>query len=189
MTINRLLTFAEMEIKMNKQKSELLIKGFAILACLVLLFAPYGAAAGNQGVDPWWDVVSDDETPSTYYDSMLYSEIAPRLREIQDSSNRVKVEVIGQSAGGRDMYLVTLSDPQAMGRLGSYQAIRKLMLTDPDRAQEMIDLLGDFKVPVFINGSIHGNEYPGVDAAMQLDTEDAVHRRVSVHGLFTLVLL
>lgn len=144
------------------------IRGFAILVCLVLLLAPIGAAAGKQGADPWWIVVPEDETPSTYYDSLLYSDIAPRLHEIQESSNRVKVEVIGQSAGGRDMYLVTLSDPKAMGRLGSYQAIRKLMLTDPERAQEMIDLLGDFKVPVFINGSIHGTEYPGVDAAMRL---------------------
>jgi len=32
----------------------------------------------------------------------------------------------------------------------------------------MIDKFGDFKVPVFINGSIHGNEYEGVDAAIRL---------------------
>jgi hypothetical protein len=32
----------------------------------------------------------------------------------------------------------------------------------------MIDKFGDFKVPVFINASIHGNENPGVDAAIRL---------------------
>ena len=42
------------------------------------------------------------------------------------------------------------------------------MLKDPEKAQEMIDRFGDFKVPVFINGSIHGNEYPGTDAAIRL---------------------
>jgi hypothetical protein len=55
-----------------------------------------------------------------------------------------------------------------MGRLGQYQAIRNTMLKDPEKAQEMIEKFGDFKVPVFINGSIHGNEYPGVDAAIRL---------------------
>ena len=58
------------------------------------------------------------------------------------------------------MFLVTLSAPEAMGRLGKYQAIRNTMLKDPEKAQEMIDKFGDFKVPVFINGSIHGGEYP-----------------------------
>jgi hypothetical protein len=106
--------------------------------------------------------------PSSQYDSILYSEIAPRLRQIETSSNRVKVDVIGQSAGGRNLFFVTVSAPEAMGRLGQYQAIRQMMLKDPEKAQEMIDRFGDFKVPVFINGSIHGNEYPGTDAAIRL---------------------
>ncbi|UCF90936.1 MAG: succinylglutamate desuccinylase/aspartoacylase family protein, partial [Desulfobacterales bacterium] len=84
------------------------------------------------------------------------------------NSNRVKVDVIGQSAGGRNLFLVTVSAPEAMGRLGQYQAIRNTMLKDPEKAQEMIDKFGDFKVPVFVNGSIHGNEYEGVDACIRL---------------------
>jgi len=55
-----------------------------------------------------------------------------------------------------------------MGRLGRYQAIRRTMLEDPEKAQDMIEKFGDFKVPVFINGSIHGGEYPGVDTAIRL---------------------
>jgi hypothetical protein len=122
-------------------------------------------AAGNGN---WWDVTPEDENPSPFYDSILYSEIAPKLREIELNSNRVKVEVIGQSAGGRNLFLVTLSAPEALGRLGQYQAIRAAMLKDPEKALELIDKFGDFKVPVFINGSIHGNEYPGVDTAIRL---------------------
>jgi len=117
---------------------------------------------------PWWDVTPEEENPSPNYDSILYSEIAPKLREIEKNSNRVKVDVIGQSAGGRNLFLVTLSAPEAMGRLGQYQAIRNTMLKNPEKAQEMIDKFGDFKVPVFINGSIHGNEYEGTDAAIRL---------------------
>jgi murein tripeptide amidase MpaA len=144
----------------------------AAMICVTFLIAPLGVMAspaeGSQNSGPWWDVEPEEENPSPFYDSILYSEIAPRLREIEVNSNRVKVEVIGQSAGGRDLFLVTLSAPEAMGRLGQYQAIRNAMLKDPEKAQEMIDKFGDFKVPVFINGSIHGNENPGVDAAIRL---------------------
>jgi hypothetical protein len=146
-----------------------------------------GTVAAGSG--PWWDVEPEEETPSPYYDSILYSEIAPRLREIEVNSNRVKVDVIGQSAGGRDLYLVTLSDPQAMGRLGQYQAIRNTMLKDPEKAQEMIEKFGDFKVPVFINGSIHGNENPGVDAAIRLIETLAYEDTPEVQAILDNVIL
>jgi len=145
---------------------------FLAILCVTMMIAPASvmasppAAPPSQG--PWWEVEPEPENPSEHYDSILYSEIAPKLREIEVNSNRVKVEVMGQSAGGRNLFLVTLSAPEAMGRLGQYQAIRQTMLKDPEKAQEMIDKFGDFKVPFFVNGSIHGGEYPGTDAAMRL---------------------
>lgn len=145
---------------------------FLFVVCFFLLLTPLGTLAGTvvqtANTGPWWEVVPEEENPSNFYDSILYSEIAPKLREIEVNSNRVKVDVIGQSAGGRNLFLVTLSAPEAMGRLGQYQAIRQTMLKDPAKAQEMIDKFGDFKVPVFINGSIHGGEYTGTDAAIRL---------------------
>jgi hypothetical protein len=145
----------------------------ALVSLLVVgLAVPMGAAAAPPATTPtvgaWWNVVPEDENPSPYYDSILYSEIAPLLREIDVTSNRVKVEVIGQSAGGRNLFLATIAAPEAMGRLGSYKAIANMMLEDPEKAQEMIEQLGDYKIPIFINGSIHGNEYPGTDAAIRL---------------------
>jgi len=136
----------------------------------VVLLGPLdgGNPDGTGGGGKWWDVVPEAETPSSFYDSILYSEIAPRLREIELNSNRVDVEVIGQSAGGRNLFLATLTASQGKGGLGKYQAIRNNMLKDPAKAQGMIDQFGDFKVPVLINAGIHGNEYPGVDAAIRL---------------------
>ena len=122
----------------------------------------------RKGKEDFGIVECEDENDTPHYDSIPYCEIGPRLHEIEQNSNRIRVDVIGRSAGGRDLYLVTLSDPKAMGRLGRYQAIRHTMLTDPEAAQEMIDKFGDFKVPVYINGSIHGDENPGVDAAIRL---------------------
>lgn len=135
-----------------------------VMLSILALASPLNAAAKPADA-PQAGVLQQDPAP---YVPIPYEEIEPRIREIERNSNRVKVDVIGQSAGGRDLFLVTLSDPQAMGRLGQYQAIRQTMLKDPDKAQEMIDKFGDFKVPVFINASIHGNEYPGVDAAIRL---------------------
>ncbi len=175
----------------TKSKTHLRFYIMALL-CASLLVIPIGALASPaqlQGSGPWWDVVPEDENPSPYYDSILYSEIAPKLREIEVNSNRVKVEVIGQSAGGRDLFLVTLSAPEAMGRLGQYQAIRQTMLKDPEKAQEMIDKFGDFKVPVFVNASIHGNENPGVDAAIRLIETLAYEDTPEVQAILENVIL
>lgn len=153
------------------KRNTLVLRRFLFLViALMLAVSPYTASASpeRQGTGNWWEVTPEPEVPSPLYDSILYSEIAPKLREIEQSSNRVRVEVIGQSAGGRNLFLATISAPEAMGRLGQYQAIRQQMLKDPAKAQEMIEKFGDFKVPVFINASVHGNEYPGVDAAIRL---------------------
>jgi hypothetical protein len=150
---------------MNNRASSRNRFGLVFVFCLILLVTAVTVSAASG---PWWEVEPEPEMPSPFYDSILYSEIAPKLREIEVNSNRVKVEVIGQSAGGRNLFLAIVSAPEALGRLGQYQAIRQQMLKDPEKAQEMIESFGDFKVPVFINGSIHGNENPGVDAAIRL---------------------
>ncbi len=154
--------------KVQKTRFRMLLVMIMLASLLVISFSALASPAQNRGQGNWWAVKPEPENPSGQYDSILYSEIAPKLREIEVNSNRVKVDVIGQSAGGRNLFLVTLSDPQAMGRLGKYQAIRNTMLRDPEKAQDMIAKFGDFKVPVFINGSIHGDEYPGVDASIRL---------------------
>jgi len=61
------------------------------------------------------------------YDAIDYSEIGPKLREIEKKSSRVRVEVMGQSAGERDLYLVTITSPDGLGRLGHYRQIRRSM--------------------------------------------------------------
>ena len=82
------------------------------------------------------------------------------------------VKVIGQSAGGRDMYLVTinaLDTAQQRRDFQTWQNIRKIALTEPARAQGMLDRAGDdVKVPIFVQSAIHGNESEGVDAMFEL---------------------
>jgi hypothetical protein len=152
---------------------------------ITLLIVPLGISPGYSAPIQVGQLEkpTDDEYP------IAYEDIYPKLKEIAKNSNRVKVEVIGQSAGDRDMFLVTLSDPKAMGRLGHYQRIRKLMLEDPEAAQELIVELGDFKVPFFVNASIHGDEKPGVDAAIRLIETLAYEDNDEVRAILDSVIL
>ncbi len=145
-----------------------LVLGLLLLATPPHLMAAKGGETGKPTGTSWWDVVPETENPSPYYDSILYSEIAPKLREIQLNSNRVHVEVIGQSVGGRNLFLVTVTAPGTSGRFGHYKSLRKMMIKDPEKALEKLDQYKDFKAPFFVNGSIHGNEYPGTDACIRL---------------------
>jgi hypothetical protein len=129
------------------------------------ILAEYGLVEGGRD---YWDTPPEtDQAENRGF--MPYWQIGPRLREIELESDRVQVEVMGQSVLGRNLLLVTVSSPDESGELiGRYAAIRNLMLRDPDRALARADLWQDFKVPIFVNGSIHGNEEPGVDAIMRL---------------------
>ena len=87
----------------------------------------------------------------------------------------MSVEVIGQSALGRPLYGVVfnaMETPQQIQDYNRWDQYRGIALEDPARAQELLDEWGDdIKVPVFVNGAIHGNEYEGVESNMQLIKE------------------
>ena len=135
-----------------------------VVVLTVALLAATAAAA------PYWEAVIRHPERATrpYSEYTYYSELPLILREIEQSSNRVKIEVIGQSVWGYDMFLAVVSDPQTHGRLGRYAALRNAMLRDPARAQRMLEQGADFKVPIFINAGIHGNEQPATDAALRM---------------------
>ena len=88
------------------------------------------------------------------------------------SGGRMKVEVIGQSALGRDMFLVTINELSTQSQRRDYanwRLLNSLSRFRPGLAQRLLDVMGDrVKVPLMIQGGIHGNEYEGVDANMQL---------------------
>ena len=61
---------------MNKKGHNSMRFFILALVCIVILLVANTVAAGSG---PWWDVEPEEENPSDYYDSILYSEIAPRL--------------------------------------------------------------------------------------------------------------
>ena len=128
---------------------------------------PMNDAAGNlpDGSSPTHPVGSFPHIP--------YYAIKCTLDEIQALSNgRMEIETIGESALGRPLYLVTFNvtdtDEQRKAFL-NWREIRKDAVDNPARAQEKLAAFGDdVKIPVYIQGAIHGNEYEGVESNFEL---------------------
>ncbi|MED4205782.1 M14 family zinc carboxypeptidase [Neobacillus mesonae] len=148
-------------------------KKIAGILAVSLLTTTVPWATGFADSPKWTNVnVYEEQDGSKFnsenYDFVKFSKIGAQLKEIEKQSNRIKVEVRGTSADGHPLYVVTIADPTTQGKFGKIQALRKQMFKNPGKAQEWIANNQDFKVPIMINGSIHGTEFAGTDAILQL---------------------
>jgi|GEM_PF-576300 len=128
---------------------------------LYMLFFAFMLAA--TAIVPVSGTIQAEETP---YNPVPYEDIYPILEQHEEESDRVSVEVNGQSALGHDLYKVVISEPE--DDLEEIKMMREDMIENPEEAKDLIEENPDFKVPFMINGSIHGDEYPGTDAVLQL---------------------
>ncbi len=161
-----------------------------VLLTLAVLTVSLGLAgnAGAQLTPPWCGTPESDAAenlpdgtdpadPPGSFPHIPYYAIGCTLDQIEADQlgNRMTVEVIGQSALGRPLYGVVFNPRETPQQIRDYQRwvqYRGLALTNPARAQELLDRWGaNIKVPVFVNGAIHGNEYEGVESNMQLIEE------------------
>ena len=115
---------------------------------------------------------TDPSDPAGSFPHIPYYAIRCTLEDIVASSQgRMSLEVMGQSALGRDLFLVTVNALDTVQQRRDFQAwqqVRKVALTDPVRGQELLQSYGDnVKVPLYIQGAIHGNEYEGVEAIFE----------------------
>ncbi|MEV7796651.1 M14 family zinc carboxypeptidase [Streptomyces sp. NPDC087512] len=97
-----------------------------------------------------------------------YHAIAPKLNELQKLSDRVSVEVAGRSAGGHDLYLVTVTAPETAAQAREQERMRERIEHSPAAAAKDRRITSAYKAPLFINNNIHGNEWEGTDAALKL---------------------
>jgi Zinc carboxypeptidase len=85
---------------------------------------------------------------------------------------RMSYEVLGQSAGGRDLFGVVvnaLETEEQQAAYANWVELRSTMLTNPAAGQALLEGWGDgVKIPIFIEANIHGNEEEGTDAMMQV---------------------
>jgi hypothetical protein len=156
------------------------------LLLLLALAAPLTAAStGGAAIEPPWcgtpvpDAAaalpdgSDPSHPPGSFPHIPYYAIGCTLDSIVAQSNgRMKVEVIGQSALGRNLYLVTINELSTSAQrrdFANWQVLRERSRSKPKQAQNLLNGFGGkVKVPLEIQAGIHGNEYEGVDAAMQV---------------------
>jgi hypothetical protein len=151
-----------------------------VLAVVCLLVASSGAGAAIE--PPWCGTPEPDAAenlpdgtepgdPPGSFPHIPYYAIECTLQSIQSRSDgRMSLEVIGRSARGRELYLVTINAVGTEAQRDSYARLQQVLArasNDPAHAQALIHG-GDAKVPIFIQSGIHGNEYEGVDAAMRI---------------------
>jgi len=162
--------------------------GTVLLAVLALLatLVPAAASSTDAATDvapPWCGTPTPDAAgnlpdgsspshPRGSFAHIPYYAIGCTLEDIvANSQGRMSMEVIGQSALGRDMYLVTVNALDTAEQRRDFQAwqqVRKVALTDPVRGQALLERYGDdVKVPIFVQGGIHGDEYEGVEAIFE----------------------
>lgn len=153
-------------------------------AVLLAVLALATSTAGAAIAPPWCGTPSPDATgalpdgsspshPPGSYPHIPYYAIGCTLdRIVAESNGRMSVKVIGQSALGRDLYLVTVNalDTKAQRRdFSNWEKIRRFATEDPARAQDILARAGDnVKVPLFVQNAIHGGESDGVDATLQI---------------------
>ncbi|MBT2440260.1 succinylglutamate desuccinylase/aspartoacylase family protein [Streptomyces sp. ISL-36] len=112
-----------------------------------------------------------------------YHSLAPRLNALQRLGDRVSVEVAGRSAGGHELYLVTVTAPESAREAGEQERMRERIENAPAAAAKDTRIKTAYKTPVFINNNIHGNEWEGTDAALELIEELATATDRKTAGL------
>lgn len=110
--------------------------------------------------------------PETEYplprNAALYSDLESQLKALEAKNPALMdYQVIGRSAGGKDLYLVTITDEPGMKRLGQYEKFMQDAVNNPQQAKKTLKE-SDVKIPVFFNASIHGNETTGTDGVLKL---------------------
>jgi hypothetical protein len=115
------------------------------------------------------DVPVDPNDASIPLNLIPYHDIPPKLRELQQS-DRISVEIIGQSVEGRDLHLVVATSPMTDAEWDEWQRLSDLRTDDPEAAIAALEAGGydAWKSPLMINNNIHGNEWEGTDASLQV---------------------
>jgi hypothetical protein len=120
----------------------------------------------RQNSLPVWPVNPEDR--SIKLGLVPYHSIAPQLNALQKASDRVSAEIAGKSAGGRDLYLVTVTAPESGAEAARQDRWRELIEENPGAAKRDRSLKAGYKTPVWINANIHGNEWEGTDGVLRV---------------------
>ncbi|WP_207454954.1 M14 family zinc carboxypeptidase [Herbiconiux sp. SYSU D00978] len=178
--------------------------GGALSAALVLAAAPPATAAVETPALPIVRPAADIRLPAALPSEQLlpevadnpadasinrgvmpYDEIAPFVNDLIESSDRVSAQVVGKSAQGRDIYLVTVTKPETAAEVAQQAKWRDAIKYSPAAAAADDELAEGYKVPIWYNGNIHGNEWEGTDITLNYIEELATSADPEVEALLS----
>ncbi|HSF42689.1 MAG TPA: M14 family zinc carboxypeptidase [Thermoanaerobaculia bacterium] len=106
------------------------------------------------------------------------------FRKLDEASDRVLVDVIGESEEGREILLAMVSDPENLAGLDRYREITGL-LADPRRTsrEEARRLADEGKVFYWLLGGLHSTETGSPEMLMELAYRLAVSERPEIRAI------
>ena len=115
---------------------------------------------------PLPEVADDPADQSLVRGAVPYAEVARTVNGLMATSDRVSAQVVGNSTQGRDIQLVTLTAPETPEQTAQQRAWKDKIKHDPAGAAADAALNAGYKVPIWFNGNIHGNEWEGADIVL-----------------------
>jgi Zinc carboxypeptidase len=129
-----------------------------------------GLAFGSFGADAPSPESHLGFRPGADFHLASWPRVVEYFRKVDDASDRVRVQELGQTTEGRPYLAAIVSSPETMSRLRDYQDMQR-KLADPrllDRASVDDELIASSKAVVLITCSIHSNETASTLMAMEL---------------------
>ncbi|MEV8339184.1 M14 family zinc carboxypeptidase [Leucobacter sp. NPDC077196] len=116
---------------------------------------------------PLPEAPDDASDQSLVRGAVPYAEVARTVNRLMTESDRVSAQVVGSSVQGRDIQLVTLTSPETAEQTEQQRAWKERIKQDPAGAAADTALTEGYKVPIWFNGNIHGNEWEGADIILE----------------------
>ncbi len=107
-----------------------------------------------------------------FRNAVLYSELEDKLKALTEKyPSNMRVEKMGKSHKGRDLFLVILAEDVTDEGIRAYEDFRKKVLREPRQVLESLESGADYKIPLFFNGNLHGTETTGTDGLINFIEE------------------
>ena len=147
------------------------VHGAALL--LALLFSGWAAGAAQTGVtsplEQFGFNLGDD------YRLANYTQLEDYWTRLADESDRMRLDVIGESAEGRPIYMAIITSPENHRNLDAHRSIaRRLALAEGVDENQARELAAAGRAIVWIDGGLHADETLGAQQLMEF-----VHQMVS----------
>ena len=91
-----------------------------------------------------------------------YTQAEAYYKKVAEASDRVKLEVIGQTEEGRNQYVMIVSSPENIKKLGEYKDIAQRLARAEDITEAEAQRISELgKAVVWIDGGLHATETVG----------------------------